>query len=76
MRTSASTDAPVEDEAGDSRPSPSDAEDHDSRGQIQAAEWTTSTYRSSRQLKDVPGKASRPARRKPSDTGAKADEEK
>lgn len=66
---------PVEDEAGRS-PRSDRAKDQDSRGQIQSAEWTTSTYRSSRQLKDVPGKASKPARRKPSDTGAKADEEK
>ena len=66
-------DPSVEEEADRSAGSDR-AKEHDPRGPIQSAEWTTSTYRSSRKLNDVPGKASTPARRKPPATDAKDDE--
>ena len=49
-------------------------EEPDPRGPIQSAKWTTSTYRSSRKLSDVPGKASKPTRKKPPVTDAPDEE--
>jgi hypothetical protein len=40
-----------------------DAPAEDSVGQVEAATWKTSTYRSSRTLTKIPGSTSRPARR-------------
>ena len=54
-------DAPAGD-LGDRRPETGDGE-ADTVGQVQAATWKTSTYRSSRTLTTIPGSTSRRARR-------------
>ncbi|MGZ5290426.1 MAG: hypothetical protein ACXWE5_13175 [Actinomycetota bacterium] len=48
---------------GDRRPKAGGGEADDTVGQVQAASWKSSTYRSSRTLTPIPGSTSRPARR-------------
>jgi hypothetical protein len=62
MNNERERDAPADD-VGDPRPKAGDSEADDTVGQARAASWKSSTYRSSRTFKQIPGSSSKPARR-------------